>query len=86
MREGYIILLGRSVCVSVCLSVCLSTFIIKLQAAKRHVNGTLVFSETSPRKMKSTEVQTLGAYLAAYLALACYVALAYGAFRVPTTL
>ena len=42
--------LGLSVCVCVCLSACLSTFTLKLQATKRHVNGTLVFSATRARK------------------------------------
>ena len=34
-----------------CLSVCLSTFTLELQATKRHVNGSLVFSATSARKI-----------------------------------
>ena len=41
--------LGLSVCV--CVFVCLSTFILELQATKRHVNDTLVFSATSARKI-----------------------------------
>ena len=48
------------VCVCVCVCVCLSAFILELRATKRHVNGTLVFSATSARKMKGTKVLTLG--------------------------
>ena len=33
------------------LCVCLSTFILELQATKRQVNGTLVFSATNARKI-----------------------------------
>ena len=39
-----------SVRLCVCLSVCF-TLILELQATKRHVNGTLVFSATSARKI-----------------------------------
>ena len=42
--------LGLSVCVSVCLCVCL-TWILELQATKRHANGTLFFSAASARKI-----------------------------------
>ena len=46
-NEGY----GTwSVRLCVCLSVCF-TLILELQATKRHVNGTLVFSATSARKI-----------------------------------